>query len=113
MEIVKHLVVLLHFIGFAALLGGMLVQVRDAEKRVLPAMRDGIGLAFLAGLALVAFAEAGPDAVNHAKVTVKFGIALVILILVMVNMRKPRVPDGLFYGLLVLTVVNMGVAIFW
>jgi hypothetical protein len=44
---------------------------------------------------------------------VKFAIGLVVLILVMANMRKPRIPDGLFYALLLLTVANVCVAVFW
>jgi len=89
------------------------VQVRSPEKVVNGAMRDGIGTAFLAGLLLVGVLEAGDDPVDHAKIAVKFAIGLVILILVMANMRKPRIPDGLFYALLLLTVANVCVAVFW
>lgn len=113
MEITEHVVLFLHFVGWAALLGGMVVQLRMPEKAVNAAMRDGIGLAFLAGLALVGIEEAGDDPVNHAKVAVKFTVGLVVLVLVMANMRKERIPDGLFYGLLLLTLGNMAVAIFW
>ena len=38
---------------------------------------------------------------------------LVVLILVMANMRKPRIPDWLFYALILLTVANVCVAVFW
>ena len=57
-------------------------------------MRDGAGTAFLAGLLLVGVLEAGDDPVNHAKVGVKFGIGLVMLVLVMANMRKAHDPAG-------------------
>ena len=59
-------------------------------------MRDGIGTAFVAGLLLVGVLEAGDDSVNHAKVGVKFAIGLVILVLVMANVRKERIPQGLW-----------------
>ena len=36
-----------------------------------------------------------------------------ILVLVMANIRKPHIPQGLWLGLLLLTVLNVGVAIFW
>ncbi len=113
MEIVKDIVLLVHFLGWAALFGATLVQARDAEKRVSGPMRDGIGTAFVAGIALVGFLEAGDEAVNHAKVGVKFGIGLVILILVMANTRKPRISDNLFWTILGLTVINMAVAVLW
>ena len=113
METLRLVLLFAHILGFAALIGGLLVQARLPEKTVNSAMRDGIGTAFLAGLLLVGVLEAGDDPVNHAKIAVKFAIGLVILILVMANMRKPRIPDGLFYALLLLTVANVCVAVFW
>jgi len=32
---------------------------------------------------------------------------------VMMNLRKPKIPDGLFYGILALSVLNVAVAVFW
>ena len=63
------------------------------SRSVNGAMRDGAGTAFLAGLLLVGVLEADDQAVNHTKIAVKFGIGLVILILVMANMRKPQHPE--------------------
>ena len=65
-------------------------------------MRDGAGTAFLAGLALVGVLEADDVDVNHTKIGVKLAVGLVILVLVMANVRKPRIADGLFYAIFVL-----------
>ena len=113
METVRLVLLFIHILGFAALLGGLLVQLPAAERTVNSAMRDGAGTAFLAGLLLVGVLEAGDDPVDHAKVGVKFAIGLVILVLVMANLRKPRIPNGLYFGLLALTVANVAVAVFW
>ena len=113
MEILRLVLLFVHILGFAALLGGLLVQVREPVKRVNDLMRDGAGTAVLAGLGLVGVLEAGDDPVDHAKIGVKLVIGLVVLVLVMANMRKERIADGLYYGLLALTVVNIGVAVFW
>ncbi|NYG55077.1 hypothetical protein [Nocardioides perillae] len=113
MEILRLVLLFLHILGFAALIGGLLSQVRAPEKRVLDVMRDGVGTAFLTGLFLVGVLEAGDADVDHVKIGVKFAIGLVLLGLVMANMRKPRIPDGLFWGLLALSVVNVAVAVFW
>lgn len=113
METLRLALLFLHLLGFAALFGGLVVQLGDDEKRVNSAMRDGVGTAFLAGLLLVGVLEADDGDVNHAKVGVKFAIGLVILVLVMANLRKPSIPNGLYYGLLALTVANVGVAVFW
>ncbi|WP_122818534.1 hypothetical protein [Nocardioides pantholopis] len=115
METLRLILLFVHILGFAALLGGLLVQARESgPKRVNALMRDGAGTAFLTGLALVGVLEAtdGVD-VNHAKIAVKLVISLVILVLVMANLRKERIPQGLWLGLLALTVLNIGVATFW
>jgi hypothetical protein len=112
METLRLVLLFVHVLGFAALVGGLLVQVRAETKAVNPLMRDGAGTAFLAGLLLVGVLErlGSPD---QAKIGVKFGIGLVILVLVMVNMRKPSNPRGLYFGLLALTIANVAVAVFW
>ncbi len=103
-----------HLLGWAALFGGLLVQAREPYKRVNAAMRDGVGTAFVTGLALVGVLEAGDLAdVDHAKVAVKAVVGLVLLVLVMANLRKERIPQGLWAGLLALTVLNVAVAVFW
>jgi hypothetical protein len=57
--------------------------------------------------------EAGDDPVNHAKIAVKFGIGLVLLVPIMANLRKPAIPAGLYWALLVLVLANVGVALLW
>ena len=68
METLRLVLLFLHILGFAALLGGLLVQMRSAEKVVNGAMRDGAGTAFLAGLLLVGVLEADDVDVNHTKI---------------------------------------------
>ena len=112
METLRLVLLFLHILGFAALVGGLLSQVRADEKKVLPIMRDGVGTAFVTGLGLVGVLEAGDGDVDHVKIGIKFAIGLVLLVLVMANMRKPTIPTGLFWGLLALSVVNVAVAVF-
>ena len=113
MDTLRLILLILHILGFAALIGGLLAQAGDDEKRVNGAMRDGTGTAFLAGLALVGVLEAGDSEVNNAKIGVKFAIGLVLLVLVMVNTRKDSIPKGLWAGLIVLAVAEVCVAVLW
>lgn len=113
MDTLRLILLFLHILGFAALLGGLFVQMSASEKVVNSAMRDGAGTAFLAGLLLVGVLEGGDGDLNHAKIGVKFAIGLIILVLVMANLRKPRIPDGLYLGLLGLTIANIAIAVFW
>ena len=113
MELARLILLALHLLGFAALFGGLVVQAREPHKVVNGAMRDGAGAAFLAGLLLVGVLEADDAAVDRVKIGIKLAIGLVILILVMANARKPQIPQGLWAGLLLLTLVNVGLAVFW
>jgi hypothetical protein len=113
MDFLRQLLLVVHILGFAALLGGLLVQARSPEKSVNALMRDGAGTAFLAGLLLVGVLEADDVEVNNAKIAVKGVIGLVILVLVMSNLRKPRISQGLWALILLLTVANICVAVFW
>jgi NADH:ubiquinone oxidoreductase subunit H len=113
MEFLEHLLLVIHLLGFGALFGGLLVQARTSEKTVNALMRDGIGTAFVAGLLLVGVVQGAGDHVDNTFVAVKGIVALVILILVMANLRKPRISQGLWALLLLLTLANVCVAIFW
>ncbi len=113
MDIAHTVLLIIHGLGVLALLIGILVQVRRPEKKVNGLMRDGSGTAFLAGLLLVGVLEAGDETVNVTKIVVKFTIGLVIVGLVMANLRKERIPAGLYWGLLVLTLANVGIALLW
>jgi hypothetical protein len=113
MDTAHAVLLVIHVVAVLALLAGILIQVRRPERHVNGLMRDGAGTAFLAGLFLVAVLEAGDDPVDHTKIAVKFAIGLVVLALVLANLRKSRIPDGLFWGLLVLTLANVAVALVW
>jgi hypothetical protein len=105
--------VFIHLLGMGALFGGALVQVKAPERAVNNAMLHGVLTQVVSGLLLVGVLEAGEEPVDHAKIAVKFGLAIVIAVLIIVNRKKPALPDGLFFGLLGLTVATVGVAVFW
>ncbi len=118
MEFLRHLLLVLHLLGMAALFGGLFIQMRSPEKKINSAIRDGAGTAFLAGLLLVGVIESqaadGADLGEfHAKIAVKLVVALIILVLAMANLKKPRIPEGLYWGLMGLTVANVCIAVFW
>jgi len=116
MENARLVLLLLHVLGFAALVGGLLVQLREPVKRVNPLMRDGSGTAVVAGILLVVVIEAGDLPTTGSfgpKVAVKLVLGLVILGLVMAGLRKERIPAVVFWLIGALTVAELAVAIFW
>ncbi|HET7532692.1 MAG TPA: hypothetical protein VFJ83_06055 [Nocardioidaceae bacterium] len=114
MEILRDILVFLHFIGLAALFGGLFVQIKSDPRVVNNAMFHGILTQLVTGVLLVGVIEAAGDATGdfRAKVGVKLVIALVIAALVFVN-RKKTLANGLFFGLMGLTALNIAVAVFW
>jgi len=113
MELLRDVLVFFHFIGLAALFGGLFVQLKADTRVVNNAVLHGVLTQIVTGLLLVGVLEGMEPEVDHAKVGVKLVVALVIAVLVFVNRRKQSIPNGLFFGLMGLTALNVGVAVFW
>ena len=113
MDFLRDLLLFLHIIGLAALFGGLFVQIKSDPRVVNNAMLHGILTQLVTGLLLVGVLEGSDADVNHTKVGVKLLVALVIGVLVVVNRKKPALPNGLYLALLGLTVLDIGVAVFW
>lgn len=112
MDIVRMILLAVHVLGFAALLGALFAQLSAVEKRFTPVIRWGARIAFLTGVLLVGVLEMDDADVNHAKIGVKLLIALVILGLVEANGKKAKVTNALYLAVTALAVVNVIVAIF-
>ncbi len=113
MDVAEKVLLVLHLLGFGALFGGAFVQVRDDIKVVNTAMLYGAMAQVVTGILLVGVIEGQNLPDNHAKVGVKLAVALVVAVLCWANRTKDKVPDGLFFGILGLTVVNVIIATTW
>lgn len=116
MDVVYNVLVVLHFVGLASLLGGWLAQLGARDGRVMNlAMLHGVLTQLVTGIALVGLGSAvdslpGPD---NAKITVKLVVALVIAVLVWANRQRASVPGGVFLGVGLLSLANVVIAVFW
>lgn len=113
MDFVRHFLLFTHLLGMAFLLGGGVVQLRDADHVVNSAMLHGALTQVVSGLLLVGVIEGQNEPLNHAKIGVKLAVGLVVAVLCWVNRRKGVVPAGLFMGIVGLTVLNVAIAVFW
>lgn len=115
MDFVKDLLVLLHLVGMAAIVGGWLVVRRD--RRMVPAIVWGARAQIVTGLLLTGLAEMGDDPVNHAKIGVKLVLGLAIAgIAESAAGKQKRGPGPVARSVdLVgaLAVVAVAVALFW
>ena len=120
-EFILHSLVVLHFIGLAALLGGFLTQMKAMGKGqavIVPAMVHGAWTMLITGLLLVGVREwmavmEWDDALNHMKIGVKSLVVTVILILVIHYKKKQTVSTKVFGAIGLLTVLNVVLAVFW
>ena len=113
MQLAYHILVLLHLIGFAALLGGVLVQLRSKEPEVNAAMLHGSLTLLITGLALVILEEIGPNPVNYVKVAIKLVVSAIVVLLVVKNRKFASIPRGLWGLIGGLTIANAAVAVLW
>ena len=114
MEIVRLLLVLLHLLGMALLLGSFLVQRRVAPQGPLSVgWLHGSLLQLLTGLALVGVNEAEDRELDNAKIAVKLLVLLVILGAIVVYRRRDTLAAWVAPALAGLVVVNTAVAVLW
>lgn len=120
-ELSRNVLVILHLVGMAAVLGGFLTQMKAMAKkaaRIVPAMVHGAWTALITGILLVGVAQwrIGMGAnfeVDHTKIAVKSIIAAVILVLVIINRKKDNVNTPIFGAIGALTLTNLVLAVIW
>ncbi|MEQ1736748.1 MAG: hypothetical protein ABL886_10165 [Rhodoglobus sp.] len=117
MEILTNVLVAIHLLGMAAIVGSFFVQMRRKGDFVLGPLLWGAIAQVVTGLALVGLAEAGDgDPLNYAKIGVKATIATVVLvaaIFAVVTQRKGKRVQPWFHAAGGLAVVNVFVAVLW
>lgn len=114
MEFLHQLLVILHFVGLASLLGGVMVQLKAVAKgkgTINAAMMHGALTQLVTGLALVGLAEAGDGDVNHMKIGIKLAILIVITVLVFVYRKKASVASWVVWLIGALTLTNIVIAV--
>ncbi len=123
MELLYNVFAFLHFVGWAIVLGGYLATLR--APGLYRGVFHGAATALVAGVLMVGVAEMGDlwadGGPSMAKIGVKLTVALVIAVLAFLAKRQgakgdngtgPVVP-GLKHTIGALTLVNIGVAVFW
>ena len=116
MQFLYNVILVLHFVGLASLLGGFIVQMKSADKGVNPAMWHGALTQLVTGVLLVGIAESGSlegDPLDTTKISAKLLVVLVITVLAFIG-RKKQPPQVPLWGVIgALTLVNVIVSVFW
>jgi hypothetical protein len=117
MDVVYKVLLVLHFLGLASLIGGWLVQLRAVgERYVSGAMLHGALTQLITGVLLVGLAEGVESldrTVDRTKIGVKLLVTVVVTVLCWVNRRRQYIPNGLYFLIGLLAVGNVVIAVFW
>ena len=112
MDVAAQIFLFIHLVGFAALFGGLFVQVRSNPRVVNNAILHGVLTQLVSGLVLFGLLEAMDTQPDHMKYGVKLLVVLVIAVLAFINRRR-TLSSPTFLAMALLTLLNVGVAVFW
>src|SRR6478672_4962609 len=120
MEFLRDLLLFLHFVGLAVLLGGFFAQIGKSTLKVTPGMFHGALTMLITGIGLVGVRQAlfkdDPVAfpeVDNAKITVKLAILIAIFVIIVMNRGKEKVGVGPWLSIGLLGITNVAIAVFW
>ncbi|WP_029252261.1 hypothetical protein [Paraoerskovia marina] len=114
MEFLYNVFTVLHFVGWALVLGGYVASLRTPG--LYKGVFHGAATALVAGIVMVGLAEMGDFLsydLNMTKIGIKLGIALVIAVLAFVGKRQgDKIAPALKHSIGALVLVNIVVAVF-
>ncbi|GGK91311.1 hypothetical protein JOE58_001496 [Curtobacterium luteum] len=124
MTVLKDVLLILHFVGLAAVIGAFLFQVRRKGGFETNWVIIGLVTQLVTGLGLMGVVDATTDGgANHVKLGVKLAVALVALVLAFVaRSRQKRADAGqakdkaalpFFHSAGALAIANVLIAVIW
>ncbi|WP_315915049.1 hypothetical protein [Arthrobacter sp. lap29] len=115
MDFLRLVLVFLHILGAAAIVGGWLAAFKSPT--VSQWQWIGALTQLITGLLLVGLAEMGDGDVNNVKIGVKLIIALIVAVAAFIARRKIKnnqdVSKGLAHAVGGMALINIAVAVFW
>ena len=115
LSLLRELLVLVHLIGFALLLGGWAAQAVRRRYVTSTLLRSGLGVMIASGLLLAIPFPAGVH-LDYLKLAVKLVVALAIggaFGVVITREKAGRSTLAAFWTIGALAVLNAGIALFW
>ncbi|MEI6375556.1 MAG: hypothetical protein WCP26_17410 [Actinomycetes bacterium] len=116
MTVAQNILLILHFIGLASLLGGVIVQIRTSPRVINRAIMDGALLQLITGILLVGVIEMqkgteGADIPNNSVIGIKLVVLLIITGLAFVNRSKEQISTAVWAAIGLLTLFNIVIAV--
>lgn len=114
METLRAIVLYLHLIGFALLLGGSVAQYLTKKLRINWAMLGGAITQVVTGVVLaIPFGLEPDEKPSPVALAVKLVVALMILAMTYFPRKREVVNTGHFLSIVGLVLVNAAIGVFW
>jgi len=112
MSAINTVVYIIHLLSVLGILVLLLLETKKSPRRLNPGVLHASLTALIAGVILVGLHNSvKPDeSLNHGVVGVKFLVLLVILVLGLLNLKKPELSRNLWLTMLGLTIFNIVIA---
>ena len=118
MENIYNIFLVLHFIGLAGLLGGLLAQIPNKPKQLQKLVVHSTWLVFIAGLVMVGINQMmhaddpTVEVLDHVKIAIKSTVLIVILALGYLNIKKSELSNKVWGLMTLLATANIFIAVF-
>lgn len=118
MEFIYNLFLVLHFIGLAGLLGGLLAQIPNKPKQLQKLIMHSALLMFIAGLVMVGINQMmhaddpTVEVLDHVKVAIKSTVLIAILAIGYLNIKKSVLSNKVWTVMTLLATANIVIAVF-
>ena len=110
--LLRHVLLYVHLIGFALLLGGTITQYLTGKYKINQAMLAGAGTQVITGLILAAPFGRAVDP-PPGKLITKALLGVIIFAMVFFSRQRENVNKGHFLAIAGLTLITAAVAVFW
>ncbi|MDQ0821713.1 hypothetical protein QFZ79_004089 [Arthrobacter sp. V4I6] len=115
MNIVYNIMVFLHIVGAAMIVGIWIGQMK--KPTVHPRQFDGAALQLITGIVMMGLIPALDMDANYFKLGIKFAIALAVVVLAFMGRRKFKkdepISKGLAHSVGGLALLNVAIATLW
>ncbi len=113
MELIIRILLVLHLLGFASIMAGVLSQTKAFKTgaAVLPSILHGSWLALGAGLIMTGLLPANGESVNPISISIKSAVITAIFFIAYTYNKKDVTPKWVVPTIGLLTVINLCVAV--
>ena len=118
MEFTYNFFLVLHFIGLAGLLGGLLAQIPNKPKQLQKLVMHSALLMFIAGLVMVGINQKmhaddpTVEVLDHVKIAIKSSVLIAILAIGYLNIKKSVLSNKVWTVMTLLATANIVIAVF-